>query len=650
MSLSRQLVVLIVLLLLLAFAGSFWIALGNTRDYVQQQSASHARDTARALGLAASTALRDEDRATLIAMARALFDSGYYEALRILKADGEALVDLRQPGDPDVPEWFRHLWPLTPAEQAASVMAGWRQAGRVVVQSHPGLAYRQLWNNARDLLLWFLLLAAVALVLGLLLLRALLRPLQSIEARALAISEQDFGHIEERPRSRELARIVTAMNHATDRIRRMLADKDKLVAALREQVYQHPVTHLPNRRFFMNHLERELDSPETDASGALLLIQVAGFKGYNDRNGYARGDELLRRVADVLTPLASEKMRLAHLNGGDFILLAAGSGRDQSLQLAKRLRDAVGVELIDTLLDCHIGIAFYQCPELGQALLARADTALRKAAGDIECIGVSEDIAVEMLDGYTVAAWREELRHAVDDQRVLFALQPVKPARETAAAREVLHLEALMRLRLRADDSIVTAGRFLPVAERFGLADGLDVALLGAVLAWLREQKVGARRRIAVNLSAQSLAKESEAGAIATLLEAYADLCGDFLSLEVSERLVTRMPGHIVILRDLADRFGVELGVDHVGTGFDSFAYINALRPAYMKIDGSFVRDVESNPDNQFYIRALGDICRGLGSLVVAECVESEEVMSQLTAFGVDALQGYQVGKPTLVV
>ena len=650
MSLSRQLLVLIVLLLLLAFAGSFWIALGNTRDYVQRQSASHARDTAKALGLAASSALHDEDRATLIAMARALFDSGYYQKLRIVKQNGEALVDLRQPGDADVPDWFRHLWPLRPAEQAAPVMNGWRQAGRVVVQSHPGLAYRQLWNNARDLLLWFLGLAAVALVLGLLLLRALLRPLQSIEARAAAICEQDFGHIEERPRSRELARIVTAMNHATDRVRQMLADKDNLVAALREQVYQHPVTHLPNRRFFMNHLERELDSPETHASGALLLIQVAGFKGYNDRNGYVRGDELLRRVAAVLSPLAGEKMQLAHLNGADFILLAAGSGRDQSLQLAEQLRDAVGAELIDTLLDCRIGVAFYQCPELGRALLARADAALRKAAGDIERIGVSEDIAAEMLDGYTVAAWREELRHAVDDKRILFALQPVKRVREPDDAGTVLHLEALMRLRLHADGGIVTAGRFLPVAERFGLANALDVALLGAVLAWLGEQKAEARRRIAVNLSAQTLAMESEAGAIAALLDEYADLSGDFLSLEVNERLITRVPGHIAVLRGLADRFGVELGVDHVGTGFDSFAYINALRPAYMKIDGSFVRDVESNPDNQFYIRALGDICRGLGSLVVAECVESDEVMRQLTAFGVDALQGYQVGKPTLVV
>ncbi len=648
MTLSRQLIALILALLLSALVGSLWIALNHTRDYLQQQSAAHAQDTANALGLAASSALEQGDLATVTAMARALFDGGFYAEIAIHRR-GTPVVDLRQPEvSDDVPAWFARLLPLHPPTRVAAVMDGWRRIGEVRVRSHPGLAYRQLWSNARDLLLWFALIGLLASVLGVALLRLLMRPLGEVEERADAIREQDFRPIEQRPRTRELARIVAAMNHATERVRRMLEDKDRLVAALREQAYQHPVTHLPNRRYFINHLERELDSTESDVSGALLLIQIGGFKGYNDRNGYARGDELLRRVAARLRPLADEKRLLAHLNGGDFLLLATGAGREEALALARQAREALAAELLDTLLDSRVGVALYRCPELSSALLARADNALREAAGQADGIDVADASGGgEMLDGYTVAAWRDELHDALEEQRLCFALQPVRPVIGGVYEHDgLVHREVLMRLNLRGHDEVVPAGRFLPVAERFGLTEALDLALLDAVLRHLR---VDMEARVAVNLSSAVLAAEVDRGVLDRLLGAHHGLIAGRLALEVGERLIARMPSLVDVLRGLADRHGVTLGVDHVGTGFESFGYLNSLRPGYMKIDGSFVRDLGTNRDSRFYIQALGDICHGLDSLVVAECVESEAVLRQLVALGVDGVQGYWVGEPELV-
>ena len=648
MTLSRQLIVLILLLLLSALIGSLWIALDNTRDYLQRQSAAHAQDTANALGLAASTALEAGDRATVVAMAHSLFDGGDYAEIVVHGGKGLS-VDLEQPVTLGVPAWFTRLLPLHLPTRSAVVMNAWRQAGEVRVRAHPGLAYRQLWNNARDLLMWFLAIGVIASALGLVLLRLLMRPLQQVEARANAICEQDFAPIEQHPRTRELARIVSAMNHATERVRRMLADKDRLVAALREQAYQHPVTHLPNRRFFIQHLERELDSAETESSGALLLIQVVGFKEYNDRNGYVKGDELLRRIATCLAPMAGEKRLLAHLNGADFLLLAVGADREQALALAREAREAVREELLDTLLDCRVGVALYQCPELSQALLSRADNALRNSLQAADGIGISKQVHGERLDGFTLAAWRDELPEAIEERRVLLALQPVRPVNAGVYEPQgLLQQEALMRLRLRNNGQVVPAGRFLPVAERLGLAAELDVALLEAVLRHLRERPKAHPPRIAVNLSGAVLSREADSGLLDHLLAAHHDLVAEGLALEVGERLVTRKPAVIRVLRRLADRHGVQLGVDHVGTGFESFGYLNALRPAYMKIDGSFIRDVESNADNQFYIQALGDICRGLGSLVVAECVESGQALRRVQSLGVDAVQGYWVGEPVI--
>ena len=151
MTLLRQLLIAILALMSVVLAGSLAISVVHTRDYLDAQLRSHAQDAATSLGLSLSTSAAEDDRATMEAMVDALFDSGYYRAVRVVDTEGRTLVHRVQSGRfNDVPAWFVRLLPLPTPRGEALLMSGWRQLGQVEVTSNPGYAYLELWRTTRD--------------------------------------------------------------------------------------------------------------------------------------------------------------------------------------------------------------------------------------------------------------------------------------------------------------------------------------------------------------------------------------------------------------------------------------------------------------------------------------------------------------------
>ncbi|MDF1528397.1 MAG: LapD/MoxY N-terminal periplasmic domain-containing protein, partial [Sedimenticola sp.] len=340
MTLSKQLVVLIVALLLLAFAGTFLISVHNTRDYLEKQLAFHAQDAATSLGLSISPHLAENDIATVTSMTDAIFDRGFYRVIRVEDMQGKPLVDRVLPIQIEgVPDWFIEQLPLTTPEGEAMLMSGWLQSGRVIVKSHPGYAYNQLWQTIAGTLRWFLVSAVIALLVGVLLLRRVLSPLRSVEEQANAICNREFPILEKLPRTTDMRRIVEAMNRMSGKVRQMLDELERLAAGLRRQAYQHPVTGLANKRFFMDSLANQINSSEEFSSGALCLVQLKHFKQYNDTHGYKAGDELLQEAARQLEMVARQWQRsqIAHLTGADFAFLVQECSEQQAVELAEQL-------------------------------------------------------------------------------------------------------------------------------------------------------------------------------------------------------------------------------------------------------------------------------------------------------------------------
>ena len=652
MTLSRQLVMLLTALLLLVFAGTFFITVQNARTYLEVQLKSHAQDAATSLGLSVSPHIVDDDLATTTSMVDAIFDRGYYQIIRIEDIQGEVLINRELSIQvKDVPAWFIEHLPLQAPKGEALIMAGWRQAGRVLVQSHPGFAYRQLWENVTEIFGWFALSALVVMGLGLALLRMVLSPLKEIEWQADAICNREFPILKKLPRTRDLRRIVEAMNRLSTKLRIMLTEHEKLAAKLREQAHQHPVSGLANKPYFMATLKNRMLSPEVCSHAVLVLVQLRDLKGYNHKYGYAAGDELLRQTAALLRDIAAEIPRhsLGHLSGGDFALLAEDYSIAEGEALGQRIAEALaalnGDKAMQPSDNGHLGIACYDGTQDASQLFIEADKALRCAqsrGANGWAVFAPEDAGKKAARG--ASEWRSFIQRALADNRVTLHLQPVYSCPE----KELLHYEVLVRL-ISDDDArqLLAAGAFMPMAENIGLSSEIDKAVIEQALLLL-EKHTGSGFRLAINISPSSLQSE---GFLDWLEERL------WKHRQVAKQMVFELPeyGAVTMLErvhDLIKRTGCcgsQVALDHFGRGFSSFAYLHSLKISYLKVDGSYLSQIDKNPDHRFFIQALTDIAHGLDIQVIAEAVESEATWHSLQTLNVDGAQGYYLARPKIV-
>ncbi|MDJ0739140.1 MAG: EAL domain-containing protein [Gammaproteobacteria bacterium] len=646
MTLARQLMILIVVLVGVLFVGTLAISVQNARAYLDSQLASHAQDAATSLGLSATAHVDSGDQAMVTAMVNAMFHRGDYLLIRFEDLQGapwlERSVELRLD---DVPAWFQRVFTLQPPRRSATMMAGWRQVGRVVVVSHPGLAYRQLWQTAEQMLHLFAIAALLAILVGMLGLRVLLRPLRDVEAQAAAICRREFPVVRKRPLTLELRRVVEAMNGLSARVSRMLDDAETLAAELRRQAYQDPVTGLANRRQFMDVLDHRVADRELLAGGGLLLLQLRDFKAYNQAHGYPAGDRLLaetaRALSDALTALPAATP--AHLSGADFAVLVENVDAPRLQRLAEDVAAAVaalygrlGLPSPDV---AHVGGSVF-CGMDASSWLADADVALREAQRS-----GANSVVVRQCDAADRAvrsgsAWRKLIEQALGRGDLRLLRQPVLGCADAA----LLHHEVFVRIPdPDAPGQDIAAAVLLPMAENAGLAADVDRAVIERVVAGIADGDFASS--VAVNISPASLAA---AGLLDWLV--------DYLAAQrdAARRLVLELPeyGAALQLDRLADwtgrlrPLGVEFALDHFGRGFSSFAYLRTARLDYLKVDGSFVRDLHRHDDNRFFLRTIADIAHSLDMRVIAESVESEEDWQALQRLGIDGGRGFWLGRP----
>ncbi len=646
MTLSRRLALLVIMLLLLVFLGTFFTSVRNTRDYLETQLESHAQDTATSLGLSISTHLAQGDQASIDSMSDAIFDRGYYRKLMVKDAEGKILKNLELPISIEgVPSWFISAFPLETPLGEAAVMSGWSQAGRVIIQSHPGYAYIQLWDNAKDTAIWFLISAVVILVVGMLFLRWLLKPLKRIEWQADSICNREFPVLDNLPKTPDLRRIMEAMNRMAAKVQWMITELESLVSRLRQQAYQHPVTGLDNKRRFMDIVADRIESDEDFMQGAFYLVQVKSFKEYNDRKGYQAGDELLCEVAQCLVKSIEDvpKHTLAHLTGADFGLLVEDCSLDESKRLCQRISSALA-GLYSTGMPespdvAHIGAAYFDGRQSLKELLSEADMALRSAQA--QEANSWQLTAPENLDRRKVRAasdWRSFIENALKQDNITLLYQPVV----SCPGRDPMHKEVFVRI--PDDGELIPAGVFLPIAESVGLASSIDKAVVKKLVdALLDDLSVGGR--FAINISPQSISEEPFIGWLEQILSRY-EYIANRLIFELPEYGAVANLSQLKVFIERLSNFGVMFSLDHFGRSFSSLAYLKSLKVDYLKVDGSYLRTLDQNPDHQFFIQALADIAHGLDIQIIAESVESEEVWDMLQALNVDGAQGYYVGMP----
>lgn len=420
---------------------------------------------------------------------------------------------------------------------------------------------------------------------------------------------------------------------------------------LTHQAYHDELTGLPNRALLVDRLEHALArDARSGADLAVLFFDLDDFKDVNDSLGHEAGDELLRgfarRLGDGLRPGDT----LARLGGDEFCLLAEGAGAEAASALAARALDSIAAEGFSVApedpgrlrVGVSIGIATAHggAPDSGE-LLKRADLAMYRAkrTGGARMARFEAGMATDADARLTL---RQELANALDRDEFEVHFQP-QICLETGA---VLWMEALVRWR-HPRRGLVGPNEFIPTAEQTGQIDRLGARVLTMALAeqsrW--EQADGTPPPgVAVNLSGQQLRDGRIVEQVMAALEA-ASSAPDALALELTESVFSQDDQSLMALRQLNDA-GVQICIDDFGTGFSSLAALRSLPARTLKIDGSFLADVDRDPVAGVTVAAIASLAAAAGMTVVAECIERAPQRTIAQTAGCALGQGYLFARP----
>jgi len=423
-------------------------------------------------------------------------------------------------------------------------------------------------------------------------------------------------------------------------IKEDITDRKQQEEQIRHLALHDFLTGVPNRRSFERQLERVAHRMEDGVTATLLMLDIDHFKICNDTLGHGAGDQVLIEMGCVLQKCLRPDDFLARLGGDEFCILCFDLPAEQSLSLAERIRAAVQAhqfKLNGTHIELtvSIGVARIETPDDVGTALTRADAALYASKRDgrnrASAYASSDD------DATPASGWITRIRAALKGHDLVLEYQPVI----RLATGTTSHYEALLRMR-EADGRLIQPGEFLPVAERFGLMPQIDRWVFDSVVDLLHHVDDIC---VFMNLSAASLSDRA-------LLEHFQRRIRDErvapgkLAFEFTETVAISdmvVAQHwIQTLRE----YGCLFALDDFGVGFSSLAYLRSLPVDFIKIDRSFIRDLDVNPTSRALVDAIQRVATTMGKSVIAEGVETEAHRTALHELNIEHGQGFLWGRP----
>ena len=414
---------------------------------------------------------------------------------------------------------------------------------------------------------------------------------------------------------------------------------------LEYQATHDALTQLPNRTKLYRYMNAWLEDQQ-NRLGALLLIDLDRFKEINDTLGHQVGDQLLNQIGSRLRAEMTDQSGLvARLGGDEFaIFLPNVRNNRQALVFGHRLldalRDGFDIEGYATEISASIGITLSPTQACDVSTLMRyADVAMYVAKS--EMTGVTIYDAEKDPHSSKRLSMMSELGRAIRDHQLRLHFQP----KIDLASGACYGCEALLRWQ-HPELGFVSPGEFIPIAEMTNLIHPMTRWVLEESMQVCRQWHAsGYPLSVAVNLSARNLLDENLPSMVQKLLQEYG-LPADALELELTESSIMTDPRRAMITMERLNALGVTLSIDDFGTGYSSLAYLKRLPVQTLKIDCSFVRDMLEDEQDEIIVNSTIHLAHNLGLSVVAEGVETTEVLQRLKGLGCDRGQGYHIARP----
>ena len=415
------------------------------------------------------------------------------------------------------------------------------------------------------------------------------------------------------------------------------------------------LTGLMNRREFENRLERALKSAKArETSYALCYMDLDQFKIINDACGHSAGDELLYKLGQLLKGKIRWRDTLARLGGDEFAVLLESCSLDEALVSAEGLRETIhNFKFVWDERLFRLGVSIGVVPitsdnENVAALLSAADSACAaaKETGRNRVHSFQEN-DIDLMRRRREMQWAARINGALEENRFELFRQTIQPLQSTDPGS---HFELLVRMR---DESgaMVAPDLFITAAERYGITPSIDRWVIQNAFRWLVSE-ADERERLAlcsINLSGQSLGDDKFLPFVIDQFRV-SGLDATKICFEITETAAIASYAQANRFINALKELGCKFALDDFGTGLSSFGYLKHFPVDFLKIDGSFVKEILHDPIDREMVRSINEIGHLTGKRTIAEFAENEEIISMLRGMGIDYAQGYGVSEPSRVV
>lgn len=470
--------------------------------------------------------------------------------------------------------------------------------------------------------------------------RGITNPIRRLGMLAQRIEKGDYSQTVSLDSEDEIGQLASAINHMSVGI----SDRESKIVELANM---DSLTKLPNRNLFLNRLEQAIRVANLSESHlTVMIMDLDRFKEVNDILGHHVGDLLLQDVASRLQMAVDGECDIVARLGGDEFAMILTVDDDAVTAIANKLLSVFDKSILlegqEIIINASIGFTHY--PQHGDdvnSLLSNADIAMYAAKENNSGYVIYDaSLAWQTQEHLSLMA---ELRHAVTNNELTIYYQP----KLDLATGKISQAEALIRW-IHPERGFVQPDNFIPFAEHTGFIVFITQWVVENVMRQQQEwRKMGIMLNISINISARDLLIPKLPEFFAKLMKTY-EVPSKCLLLEITESSIMANPQSALSILNELSNMGLSLSVDDFGTGYSSLSYLKKLPVSELKIDRSFVFQMEKDNNDVAIVRSTIDLAHNMGLKVVAEGVENKVVCDMLADMGCDFVQGYFIGKPVV--
>ncbi|MGD0281457.1 MAG: EAL domain-containing protein [Dissulfurispiraceae bacterium] len=509
----------------------------------------------------------------------------------------------------------------------------------VILQRPMEQALEPFYRLRNVLIILFIIGLFISLSGGVLIASTVTKPVRILAEAAHAIEGGDYRHTVSLSQQDELGSLASAFNHMTSAI-------SKREEQIKYQAYHDNLTGLPNRSFLQNRLGDAITTArEGKRSLALIIMDLNRFKDVNAVLGHTTGDTILKKVGPLLKDSVQESVTVVRMGGDEFALLIPETGGvrqaiEVTQKISKALESPFIIEGNPVQIEASFGIVLF--PDHGEdadTLIKLADVALYKAKSLVNGFFVySPELDQHTLRQLTLLG---ELRLAIENEELVFFYQP----KVDFISRRIIGMEALLRWQ-HPRHGFIPPDEFIPLLEGTALIKPMTMWTLRTAFDQCYQlNNMGISLDMSVNLSARMLQDPQMPEDIFQMLKDF-NVPPEQMIIEVTESAVMADPQRTLDTIKRLDSIGVRLSIDDFGTGYSSMSYLQKLPVDELKIDKSFVLNMNNNPNDAKIVHSIVGLGHNLGLKVVAEGVENQTTWDLLKYVGCDVGQGYYMSKP----